>query len=109
MDAAIKKDGPIAMFNTKNWEGSFDGYYKNLKNAGIDVSMCIQQGVLGAEHKNPNWQGDCDPENPNSYLAHAQSLFQHAARYGSNKNIDPDLVRVDPGGNKQIGLGYVKY
>ena len=108
-DAATKKDGSIAIFNAGAWGGAFDNYYKNLKEAGIGVSICIQLGVADTEHKNPNWQGNCDPENPKSYLAHAQSLFQHAARYGSNKEIDLDLVRVEPSEKKQIGLGYVKY
>ena len=108
-DAATKKDGAIAIFNAGAWDGAFDGYYKRLKDAGIDVSICIQLGVAEAEHKNPNWQDDGDPENPKSYLAHAQSLFQHAARYGSNKDIDPNLVRAVPDEKKQIGLGYVKY
>jgi hypothetical protein len=108
-DAATKKDGAIAMFNADSWNGAFDGYYKNLKDANIGVSMCIQGGITDAAHKNPNWQGDCDPEKPMSYLAHAQSMFQHAARYGYNKDIDPNLVRVFPSEKKEIGLGYVKY
>jgi len=108
-DSAEKKDGAIAIFNAEGWGGAFDGYYQNLKDAGIGVSICIQQGVAGSEHKNPHWQGDCDPENPQSYLAHAQSLFQHAARYGSNKDIDPALVRAVPAEKKAIGLGLVKY
>ena len=108
-DASTKKDGSVAVFYSNLWNGVFDGYYKNIKNAGIDLVTCIQKGVPDSKHENPNWQDDGDPLNPKSYLAHSQSMFQHAARYGSNKNLDPDLVRVEPGGNKQIGLGYIKY
>jgi hypothetical protein len=36
-------------------------------------------------------------------------MFQLAARYGSNPNVDPDLVRVAPGTEKKIGLDYIKY
>ncbi|MCC9136800.1 hypothetical protein ACFSKU_10150 [Pontibacter silvestris] len=55
---------------------------------------------------------------PASYTEFAKAAFQFVARYGSNKNLDPDLVKPFSGnGNskfswniqdKKIGLGYVK-
>ena len=101
---------PEVMF-TNRW-GSFDAYYENLKNLGIGVSICIQGGVYntnGLSGSRPNYQGDMDSENPHSYLAHAQSMFQHAARYGYNTDLDPALVKVAPGTEKKIGMGLVTY
>lgn len=56
--------------------------------------------------------------NPASYMSFAKVAFQFVARYGSNKNIDPNLVTPFPGNgdpklkrviqDKKIGLGYVK-
>ncbi len=101
---------PDVMF-TNRWT-SFDSYYRNLKELGVGVNLCIQGGVsdtAGLSGTRPSYQGDQDPEKPSSYYAHAASMFQHAARYGSNKNIDPALVKVAAGTTKEIGLGLVKY
>jgi hypothetical protein len=54
---------------------------------------------------------------PASYILQAKAAFQFAARYGSNKNVDPKLVKVatysrwtnDPANVKQIGLNTVNY
>ena len=87
----------------------FDGYYKATKERGVDVVMCIQGGIIDAPRVRPNFQGDQDAKKASSYLVHGKSMFQHAARYGSNKDLDPDLVRVAAGTVKEIGLDYVKY
>jgi hypothetical protein len=108
-DAATKTDGSIAVFHSNLWGGVFDRYYEAVNKMGIDLVICVQLGVPESGRVNPNWQDDGDPLNPRAYLAHAQSMFQHAARYGGNKDLDPDLVRVEPGGNKQIGMGLIKY
>ena len=54
---------------------------------------------------------------PASYILQAQAAFQFAARYGSNKKVDPSLVTVDskprwtadPPNVVKIGLNLVKY
>ena len=107
-DAMIKKDGAIAVF-TEKWNGVFDAYYQNMKELGVEVSICIQGGIKNAPRAIPNFQSTQDYEDPYSYLAHAQSMFQHAARYGSNADIQANLVRVAPGTEKKIGLGLIKY
>jgi hypothetical protein len=53
-------------------------------------------------------------DQPGSYKKFAQVAFQFAARYGSNKNVDPALVQVAPiptwsPNVKKIGLGLVRY
>jgi len=54
---------------------------------------------------------------PASYILQAKAAFQFAARYGSNKNVDPSLVSVDtlprwtadPQNVVKIGLNLVNY
>jgi hypothetical protein len=40
-------------------------------------------------------------------MSFATMLFQFVARFGSNKDIDPALIQVDPGQTPKIGLGYL--
>lgn len=101
---------PDVMF-TNRW-GVFDDYYQKLKAEGVGVNICIQGGVsnaTGLSGTRPSYQGDKDAKKASSYYAHGASMFQHAARYGSNKNIDPALVKVAPGTTKEIGMDLVKY
>ena len=107
-NAMTQTDGEIAMF-TERWGGVFDNYYRDMKELGVEVSICIQGGIRDAPRKIPNFQANQEFEDAHSYLAHAQSMFQHAARYGSNTEIDPSLVRAAPGTEKKIGLGLIKY
>ncbi|WP_157593258.1 hypothetical protein [Rufibacter tibetensis] len=44
---------------------------------------------------------DRDRATPATYLAYAQLAFQSAARYGTNKNVDPKLVLTP---DKKVGL-----
>ncbi|MBO7745151.1 S-layer homology domain-containing protein [Paenibacillus sp. MWE-103] len=100
---------PVAQYN--NTWGAFDSYYQSLKDMGVGVAITFQGGVAdsGRDNPRPNWQGDQDPKKASSYLAHGRSFFQHAARYGSNKDLDPDLVKVAPGTDKKIGMDLVEY
>ena len=118
---------PLVAFEDRinpNWElgnfsndrfkwGGFERYYRLLSEAGVAVNICMQGSPThndsGSKSGNMNWYGDKDPLNPNSYLAYAMSMWQHAARFGSNKEIDLALVRVGPDTEKKVGLGYVRY
>jgi hypothetical protein len=66
---------------------NFDDYYAKLKNAGVTVAPAIKGSVdwlsKDRNHK-PVAQGE-DAASPSSYKAHADHLFQFAARYGSTK------------------------
>ena len=104
----IKSMNPQATF--MNTWGVFDNYYKTMYEKGIELTLCVTGGANDANAR-PSYQ---DPdgtrtEHPASYLGHAQSMFQLVARYGSNAEIDPALVRVAVGTEKRIGLGYIKY
>ncbi|MCL2352254.1 MAG: hypothetical protein FWC55_06945 [Firmicutes bacterium] len=106
-DNSITSMNPHATF-IDGW--GFDNYYKAMHDRGVDVTICMQGGAYGYGAR-PSYQ---DPDGmsstkASSYLGHGQSMFQLAARYGSNTAVDPSLVRVAPGTNKAIGLGYVKY
>ncbi len=94
------------------WGGVFDNYYRSLKEKGIGVNICVQGGVSNVpsgKTSRPNYQGDTDKYKASSYLAHGQSMFQLAARYGSNPDVNPALIRVAPGTVPKIGLDYIKY
>ncbi|MFD0669854.1 fibronectin type III domain-containing protein [Cohnella sp. GCM10027633] len=109
---------PMVAFVNK-W-GAFDAFYRNMKAAGAIVYLCLQNLHVGDAERTdpafmiPNFQGDGDRQNPESYLGHAMSLWQHVARYGSAKStaeggtIDPDLVHVAPGTSKEIGLNLIE-
>lgn len=114
-------------FNPSHEGGwNYDIIYQRCKQDGIDMLVCIKTC--------PNWLLETYPANqrdaenipmpfgskrdaPASYVLQAKLAFQFAARYGSNKNVDPALVSVDPkqrwtgdGINVvKIGLGTVKY
>lgn len=104
----------------------YDMMYRRMKESGLDVIIDLKTC--------PDWLLDTypadqrDAENvpapygldrlaPASYIIQARAAFQLAARYGSNKNIDPALVKVntairwagDPVNVAKTGLGLIKY
>jgi hypothetical protein len=122
----------------ENTEGNYTYNPTNNGNWYYDViySRCKQDSIMVvADIKNlPVWMMDTypadqrDDENvpvlyganrssPASYIIQARTAFQFAARYGSNPNVNPVLVKVDtrPRWNNdvvntvKIGLGLVKY
>ncbi|MBO5287210.1 MAG: hypothetical protein J6B34_03715 [Clostridia bacterium] len=78
----------------------FDDYYTRLRKYGINVCPTIS-----THHKRTPKDNTCDSTDPANYLSYASMLFQYVARYGSNKDIDPALIKVGPGQEKKIGLG----
>jgi len=87
-----------------NLRWDFDDFYKRRHSFGIDVCPTI---TIGRDH-NPK-DTSVDTTTPDAYISYAAYLFQYVARYGSNKNIDPDLIKVADGQEKKIGLGYISY
>jgi hypothetical protein len=107
-----------------NW--NFDVIYERLKKDGITVLPCLK--TL------PDWMintypaDERDNENvparygsnlldPKSYIEQSRAAFQFVARYGYNKNIAADLIKVnttprwpnDAVNAIKVGLGYIKY
>ncbi len=114
-------------FNPANDGGwNYDAIYAGCKQEGVDMLVCLKNCPPWIEKTYPADQqgGENVPAPyglnrlaPASYLLQAQAGFQLAARYGSNKNIDPKLVTVnskprwtaDPVNEIKTGLGLVKY
>lgn len=92
---------------------NFDDYYKKLHDAGVEVMPCIQgtskcivDNMTSRNQKPIN--SNEDSTDPNSYLYHASTMFQYAARYGSNQVESSKLLLAD-NQEKVSGLGYIKY
>jgi hypothetical protein len=104
----------------------YDLIYQRMKDSGLDVILDIKTCPSWLVNTYPADQRDAENVpapyglnrlDPASYVIQARAAFQLAARYGSNKNIDPALVTVDtdirwPGDRKNVaktGLGLIKY
>ena len=114
-------------FNPSHKGGwNYDTLYATLKGLNIDVLTCLK--TL------PKWMLESYPaelrnnenvparfgknlSDPNSYVEQARAAFQFAARYGSNKSINRNLVKVNSSARWtndrinqiQIGKGLIKY
>ncbi|MCK8495661.1 T9SS type A sorting domain-containing protein [Spirosoma sp. RP8] len=103
---------------------NYDAIYERCQAEGIEVLACLKTIPKWLETTYP--EGERDYENvpapygsdllsPNSYIDQARLGFQFAARYGSNKKVDPSLVKVSnvktwAGINEvKIGLGLIRY
>ena len=120
------KEGRFTFNPSHNGGWNYDTLYTALKDLNIDVLTCLK--TL------PKWMLDSYPSDlrdnenvparfgknlsdPNSYIEQARAAFQFAARYGSNKSISRDLIRVNSSARWsndrinqiQIGKGLIKY
>jgi hypothetical protein len=93
------------------WNGfwDFDAYYADLAAKGVFAYPVIQQGVSwingGAV---PPVAAGSDPTIPQSYAAHADHLFQYAARYGRVKVAD-NLLKLATDQKRVSGLDTLRY
>jgi hypothetical protein len=114
-------------FNPSHKGGwNYDTLYTALKDLKIDVLTCLK--TL------PKWMLDTYPtdlrnnenvparfgknlSDPNSYVEQARAAFQFAARYGSNKSINRELIKINKNARWtndrinqiQIGKGLIQY
>jgi hypothetical protein len=110
----------------RNGGWNYDIIYQRCKQDGIDILVdlkCCPDWLLETypanmrDAENIPMPYGSKRDDPASYTLQAKAAFQFAARYGSNKKIDSDLVTVDnkprwtgDGVNSvRIGLGTVKY
>jgi endoglucanase len=118
--------GSYSFNPTQSGGWNYDDLYDSCQSAGIEVLACLK--TL------PGWMlstyppDQRDPENvplkygkdftdPMSYIEQAKVAFQYAARYGSNKNVNPSLLSVnsqprwygDHVNAVKIGLGTIRY
>jgi hypothetical protein len=89
---------------------NFDEYYTKLKNAGIMVAPAIKGSAKWIADKPDYKPVDVgqDATNPASYQAHADHMFQFAARYGSTKVADARL-KLAPNQPRLSGMGLLRY
>jgi endoglucanase len=110
---------------------NYDLMYKRLKEEGKEVLPCLKTLPNWFLEKNyPADQRDAenipaaykaDLLSPASYLLQAKLAFQFAARYGSNKGVNPSLLQGVLTGpvyatapeagirTREVGLGYIRY
>ncbi len=116
--------GQYAFNPTASGSWNYDIMYERLQTEGIEVLACLKtipqwmQNTYPADerdHENTPAPYGSDLLDPKSYIDQAKVGFQFAARYGSNKNVDPSLVKVSStttwaGTNTvKIGLGLIHY
>lgn len=94
-------------FTQGTW-GDMDLYYSRMQQLGISVIPCIQGGstVISGGTKPPEIPvaEGADTTDPASYKIHAQAMYQIAARYGSNPEIDSKTLNVAEGSEPKTGL-----
>lgn len=95
------------------WGWDFDAFYRQLKDAGVEVAPCLQGCAPYLVDFDPNRTdgkpvAGQDPTTPQAYIAHASYLFQFAARYGSTR-CDESLLKLKPGQPVRSGLGLIRY
>jgi hypothetical protein len=105
----------LKQWNPRYKDGlDFDVYYRQMKEAGILVFPCIQGNppwLSGEKDKSSRHKpvpAGSDAANPASYGAHADFLFQYAARYGSTK-VPDEKLKLAPNQERKSGLGYLEY
>ncbi len=88
-----------------NW----DTYFATLKQNGVFGYPCIQGGVAWLNNSAaPPVEANASTSDPNSYAAHADVMFQTAARYGTTK-VSDNLLKLASDQTRSSGLGTVSY
>lgn len=111
---------------THSGSWNYDTIYVRCKVEGIEVLACIKtlpNWLLETypsserDHENVPVRYGSDFSSPLSYIEQAKVAFQYAARYGSNPNVNPALVSVNPNQRwfgdginvVKIGMNLIKY
>ncbi|APR80874.1 Hypothetical protein A7982_06221 [Minicystis rosea] len=93
------------------WGGfwDFDAFYKSFKDAGVLAFPCLQGGARYIDNyaMPPVNKGASDTD-PASYAAHADFMFQFAARYGKT-SVDTSKLKLKNDQKVASGLGYLAY
>lgn len=101
----IDSDGKIR-FTQGTW-GDMDRYYASMKSQNISIIPCLQGGssyIYGSpDYPEIAVPKGADTLDPASYTLHAQAMYQVAARYGSNPDVDTSTL--NPAGSKEAVSG----
>lgn len=120
------KEGVYSFNPTTRGGWNYDAMYARCKMEGIVVLACLKNTPDWLFNTYPSGQLDVDNipvkyganrEDPKSYIAQAKAIYQFAARYGSNKNIDTTTITLnrksrwegDKVNTIKVGLNLVKY
>jgi hypothetical protein len=100
-------------WNPGNSKWDFDSFYRNMYLSNIVVCPSIKENLKWLRRN--HWEINTKPllpdavtTNPRSYIAHADHMFQYAARYGHTVVID-SLLKLAEGQPNNSGLGYLRY
>ena len=121
-----KKEGYYTYNPVPDGGWNYDAIYQWCKEQHIEVLACLKTIPKWMEETYPEGKRTYeniplrygkDPADPASYIEQAKMAFQYAARYGSNKNVDINLLKVDatPRWNGdhvntiKTGLGLIQY
>lgn len=100
-------DGKIK-FTQDTW-GDMDSFYSTMKDQNISIIPCFQGGssyIYGdSDYPEIAVPKGADTLDPKSYTLHAQAMYQVAARYGSNPNVDPNTLNAAAPKEAAAGLG----
>ena len=100
-------DAGKVKFTQGSW-GDMDSYYAAMKAQDISIIPCFQGGssYITDTEKPPEIAvpEGADTTDPASYAIHAQVMYQVAARYGSNPDVDPKTLNVSEGSEPKIAL-----
>lgn len=103
----IDSDGKIK-FTQGTW-GDMDNFYSAMKSQNIDIIPCFQGGSSyiygGSDFPEIAVPKGADTLDPASYTIHAQAMYQVAARYGSNNDIDICTLNVADSKEAVTGMG----
>lgn len=96
-------------FTQGTW-GDMDAYYAAMKQNGITIIPCFQGGSSvirnnGSSVPEIPVADGADTLDPSSYALHAQTMYQVAARYGSNQDIDRSTLNLADGQEEKVGMG----
>jgi endoglucanase len=119
-------EGVFSFNPTLSGGWNYDAIYERCKAANMEVLACLKQIPEWMQNSYPESERDGenvpvrfgkDFADPRSYIEQAKVAFQYAARYGSNKAIDPALLSVytvprwnnDTPNSIKIGMNLIKY
>jgi hypothetical protein len=105
--------GNVNHWNPGDSKWNFDALYQNLDRLDIAGCPSIKENLkwLRKNHWEINTKPllpEANPEDPRSYIAHADHLFQYAARYGHTEVAD-SLLKLADNQPRKSGLGYLRY
>ena len=119
-------EGNYTFAPVKNGGWNYDAIYEWCQKQGMEVLPCLKTIPAWMQSSYPEGQREGenvparygkDLNEPASYIEQAKLAFQYAARYGANKNVPRELLKVDarPRWTNDVvnqvkeGLGLIKY